>query len=342
MDDKSSNVSTMNFSSVSTMNFSSMAEFLEECQRVMRYRHFSYHTEKSYLDWIERFVRHFKRIKPQDMDSTQAREFLTYLANERAVSANTQNVAFSAILFLFRHVLDKDLDMQGAHGASRAKESKRLPVVLTKEECRALLAQLAGQQYLLASLLYGAGLRLSEGIRLRVKDIDFAKGTLMIRQGKGDKDRVTMLPRNLHEPLLSHLELQKHQWQKQQEQKAIPVYLPPALERKYPQAPYRWEWQFVFPSPRGALDPLDGREKIHHMKPGAVQRAVKLAADRAEIAKNVSPHVLRHSFATHLLEAGYDVRRVQDLLGHEDISTTMIYLHVMNTPGLDIRSPLDD
>lgn len=223
-----------------------------------------------------------------------------------------------------------------------ARESRRLPVVLTKDECRALLGQLAATQHLVGSLLYGAGLRVSEALRLRVKDVDFAAGTVTVREGKGDKDRVTMLPRNLHQPLSAHLELQKHLWLGQEAQRAIPVYLPPALERKYPQAPYRWEWQFVFPAQRVATDPLDGRQKRHHMKPDAVQRALKIAADRAGIAKNVSPHVLRHSFATHLLEAGYDVRRVQDLLGHEDISTTMIYLHVMNTPGLDVRSPLDE
>ncbi len=322
-----------------SVTFSSMSQFLEECQRVMRYRHLSYHTEKSYLDWIEKFVRHFKRIKPQDMESTHAREYLTYLAHERSVSATTQNVAFSAILLLFRHILDKELDAQGV---ARARESKRLPVVLTKEQCRALLGQLSGAQHLLVSLLYGAGLRLSEGIRLRVKDVEFSAGTLIIREGKGDKDRITMLPRNLQAPLRAHLEVQKHVWQEQQSQGAVPVYLPAALDRKYLQAPYRWEWQFVFPSRRAAVDPRDGRQKMHHMKADTVQRAVKVAADRAGIAKNVSPHALRHSFATHLLEAGYDVRRVQDLLGHADISTTMIYLHVMNTPGLDIRSPLDD
>ncbi len=221
-------------------------------------------------------------------------------------------------------------------------KSKRLPVVFTKEECPALLAQLSGAQHLLVSLLYEAGLRLSEGIRLRVNDLDFAKCILTVREGKGGKDRITMLPRNLQGPLAAHLEVQKHLWQEQQSQHEVPVYLPPALERKYPKVPCGWEWQFVFPSRRAAIDPRDGREKMHHLKPDALQRAVKIAAGRAEIAKNVSPHVLRHSFATHLLEAGYDVRRVQDLLGHEDISTTMIYLHVMNTPGLDIRSPLYD
>ena len=316
-----------------------MPEFLDECRRVMRYRHLSYHTEKSYLDWIERFVRHFKRIKPQDMESLQARAFLTYLANERAVSAATQNVACSAILFLFRHVLAKELD---ATGVMRARESRRLPVVLTKAQCRSLLAAVPGPQRLVVSLLYGGGLRLAEGLRLRVKDVDFARGTLTIREGKGNKDRITMLPQNLMAPLCAHLELHKHQWQEQQSQRAVPAYLAPALERKYPRAPYQWEWQFVFASRRAALDPDDGREKIHHVKPGAIQRAVKVAAERAGIARVVSPHVLRHSFATHLLEAGYDVRRVQDLLGHEDIATTMIYLHVMNTPGLEIKSPLDD
>ena len=305
----------------------------------MRYRHLSYHTEKSYLDWIEKFVRHFKRVKPQAMESRHAREYLTYLANERSVTAATQNVAFSAILFLFRHVLEKELD---AKGVVRAKESKRLPVVLTKQECRALLANMAGTHHLLVSLLYGAGLRVSEGLRLRVKDVDLAQGTLTVREGKGDKDRVTMLPRRVIEPLTAHLALYHHRWKEQQELHTVAVYLPPALERKYPRAAYQWPWQFVFPSKGTAIDPLDGREKWHHVKTDTVQRAVKVAATRAGIAKNVSPHVLRHSFATHLLEAGYDVRRVQDLLGHSDIATTMVYLHVMNTPGLDIKSPLDD
>jgi integron integrase len=318
--------------------FASMDEFLEACRRVMRYRHLSYHTEKSYLDWIERFVRHFKRIKPQDMQSEHAREFLTFLANERSVTAPTQNVAFSAILFLFRHVLEKELDTQDV---VRARQSRHVPVVLSREECNALLGQLCGEQHLIVALLYGAGLRLSEGIRLRVKDVDFARHTLTVRGGKGDKDRITMLPATLADPLRAHLQVQQHIWQQAQDIEAVPVYLPPALERKYPSAPYRWEWQFVFPSRRAVPDPLDQRVKWHHIKPDVVQRAVRNAAGRAGIARNVSPHVLRHSFATHLLEGGYDIRVVQDLLGHEHVTTTQIYLHVMNRPGLAVRSPLD-
>jgi integron integrase len=320
-------------------NYSSTAEFLEACRRAMRYRHLSYHTEKSYLDWIERFVRHFKRVKPQDMESEHAREFLTFLANERGVTAPTQNLAFSALLFLFRHVLEKELNTQEV---VRVPQSRHLPVVLTKDECRSLLAHLKKPKHLLVALIYGAGLRLGEGIRLRVRDIDFTQGTLTVRGGKGDKDRITMLPRNLVEPLRAHLEVQRHLWQESQATEPVPVYLPPALERKYSKAPYRWEWQFVFPLRGPATDPLDGRLKWHHVKPDAVQRAVKIAAGRAGISKNVSPHTLRHSFATHLLEAGYDVRVVQDLLGHEHISTTQIYLHVMNRPGFNVRSPLDD
>jgi len=318
--------------------FSSMPEFLGVCRSAIRYRQLSYHTEKAYLEWIERFVRYFKRVKPQDMESEHARIFLTYLAAELEVTAPTQNVAFSAILFLFRHVLHKDLDTQEV---VRARQSKHLPVVLTKEESLSLLAHISGHHHLLVALLYGAGLRVSEGIRLRVKDVDFAQGILTVRDGKGGKDRVTMLPDNLAEPLRGHLEVQRHLWEQAQATAPVPVYVPPALERKYPQAPHRWEWQFVFPSPRPAIDPRDGRLKWHHLKPDAVQRAVKTAATRAGITKNVSPHVLRHSFATHLLEAGYDIRVVQDLLGHEHVATTQIYLHVMNRPGLSVRSPLD-
>jgi site-specific recombinase XerD len=191
------------------LNFSSMDEFLEACRRVMRYRRLSYHTEKSYLDWIERIVRHFKRVKPQDMDSAHAREFLTHLASEGAITSNTQNIAFSAILFLFRHILDKELDLSKV---ARARQSRHLPVVLTKDECRALLSHLEGRYYLAISLLYGAGLRVSEGVRLRVKDIDFARGTLTVRGGKGDKDRVTMLPQNVAGALQAHLEVQRHLW----------------------------------------------------------------------------------------------------------------------------------
>lgn len=205
--------------------FGSMAEFLEECRRAIRYRLLSYHTEKSYLDWMEKFVRHFKRVKPQDMDSWHAREYLTYLATERQVSAPTQNVAFSAILFLFRHVLDKELDVEGAQGVVRARESRHLPVVLAREECRALLAQLSGPQHPVASLLYGAGLRLSEGIRLRVKDLDFARGTLTIREGKGDKDRITVPPQNLVAPQSAHLEVQRHLWQEQEVLQRLHKYL---------------------------------------------------------------------------------------------------------------------
>lgn len=336
-------------------NFASMEEFLAHCRRVMRYRRLSLHTERSYLDWIEKFVRHFKKVRPQQMSSQHVREYLTYLANERAVSAKTQNIAFSAILFLFRHVLDRELD---ASGVTRAPESKYLPVVLSKNEVQALLAQLDGVHHLVVSLLYGAGLRVSEGVRLRVKDLDFERGTLTVRGGKGDQDRITMLPQSLHEPLRAHLDLQRHIWEQAERVEAgrlqsgrveagrveagrVPVYVPPALERKYPSIAREWAWQWVFPARKSGIDPLDGREKMHHLKPDAVQRAVKLAAQRAGIAKNVSPHTLRHSFATHLLEAHYDIRTVQELLGHKDVSTTMIYTHVMNRPGLAVRSPLD-
>jgi integron integrase len=255
------------------------------------------------------------------------------------VAASTQNVAFNALLYLYRIILEQPLP--AVVSAVRATRQRRAPVVLSKSEVAGLLAHLNATHQLMAFLLYGSGLRLMEVLRLRVKDVDFERGLLIVRQGKGDKDRHTLLPQRLRQPLRAHLADERLRWERAQQEKALPVWLPDALERKYPRAPFEWPWQFVFASAAPSLDPRDGREKRHHAGQESLQRAVKKAARLAGICKNVSPHTLRHSFATHLLEDGYDIRTVQELLGHRDVRTTQIYTHIMNRPGFGVRSPLD-
>jgi len=316
----------------------STEEFLEECRRVMRVRRLSYHTEQSYITYIHRFI-HFHKKRPEQVGAEEVRAFLTHLAVNKNVAASTQNVAFNALLFLYRNVLE--VEFPDISGVVRANRPKRLPVVLTKAEVRQLLAHLEGVFHLAAALLYGGGMRVSEVLRLRVQDIHFEKNTLTIRAGKGDRDRVTMLPQTLEAPLRAHLEAMRLRWQTAQNERALPVYLPFALATKYPNAPFEWSWQFVFPAAKPSLDPRDGKEKRHHLAPDLIQRAVKRAAKAANLSAQVSPHTLRHSFATHLLESGYDIRTVQELLGHKDIRTTQIYTHVMNRPGLAVKSPLD-
>ena len=273
------------------------------------------------------------------MGAVEVGAFLTHLATERQVSASTQNQAKAALLFLYREVLGVDLPWLGE--VVQAKPNKRLPVVLTPREVRALMNELNGTMGLIVSLLYGTGMRLLEGLRLRVKDVEFERREIVVRDGKGGKDRVTMLPENLVLPLQDQLARARRLHDADLADGFGEVWLPDALAVKYPNAGKNWGWQYVFPSPNRSLDPRSGRMRRHHVLPESVQRAVKGAASRAGIVKPCTPHVLRHSFATHLLQSGYDIRTVQELLGHADVSTTMVYTHVLNKGGSGVCSPLD-
>lgn len=313
-------------------------KLLDQVRTAIRLRRMSYRTEQTYTDWIKRFIIFHHKRHPQEMGAPEIREFLAYLVNERNVAASTQNQALHAILFLYREVLQIELPPVGP---GRAKKEPRLPVVLTRAEVQAVLSRLSGTKWLMASLLYGAGLRLSECLRLRVKDIDFARNLIVVREGKGDKDRVTMLPQGLKEPLRLHLEKVKKAHVNDLQEGYGRVQLPYALERKYPQAATEWKWQYVFPAPKRSIDPRSGIERRHHLDEAALQKAVKEAMRQAGVSKHASCHTFRHSFATHLLESGCDIRTVQELLGHTDVKTTMIYTHVLNRGGLCVRSPLD-
>jgi len=289
--------------------------------------------------WIRRYILFHNKRHPNEMGSKEIETFLTHLAIKENVAASTQNQALSALLFLYRYVLQKDLD--GPIDALRAQKPKRLPTVLTKEEVRKVISHLPGTPRLMASLLYGSGLRLMECLRLRVKDLDFAQRQIIVRDGKGQQDRVTMLPESLIAPLQEHLQRVKRLHEEDLDKGYGAVYLPDALERKYPNASREWAWQYVFPSDRLSEDPRTGIVRRHHLDESNLQKAVKEAARLAGIAKLVGPHTFRHSFATHLLQNGYDIRTVQELLGHKDVKTTMIYTHVLQRGGLAVRSPLD-
>ena len=305
----------------------------------IRLRHYSIRTEEAYVDWARRFVLFHGKRHPADMGAEEIRDFLSHLASERNVSASTQNQAKSALLFLYKEVLG--LDLPWLDEVISAKKGKRLPVVLTQTEMRRLLNGTSGSMGLIVALLYGTGMRLMEGLRLRVKDVEFTRREIIVREGKDNKDRVTVLPENLILPLQKHLEKVKALHERDLEAGFGEVYLPDALAVKYPNAARSWGWQYVFPSSVRSLDPRTGIERRHHVHEASVQRAVREAAKLANIAKPVTPHVLRHSFATHLLQAGYDIRTVQELLGHKDVSTTMIYTHVLNKGGRGVVSPLD-
>jgi integron integrase len=305
----------------------------------IRRRHYSYRTEQAYLHWIKRFVWFHDKRHPRELGAAEVTRFLTHLAREREVSASTQNQALSALLFLYGPVLG--IELPWMKDIERAKRPLRVPVVLTRDEVRALLAQLDGSKWLMAALLYGAGLRLRECLKLRIKDVDAGYGQITVRDGKGGKDRVTMLPAGLVEPLRSHLARVKDLHERDLAQGYGEAWLPDALARKYPRAGYQWGWQFLFPSRKLATDPRSGAIRRHHVFDDVLPRAIGEAARRAGIAKPVGCHTLRHSFATHLLESGYDLRTVQELLGHSDVSTTMIYTHVLNRGGRAVESPLD-
>ncbi|HVS12579.1 MAG TPA: integron integrase [Thermoanaerobaculia bacterium] len=312
---------------------------LDRVRSAIRLRHLSPATEKAYVAWIRRFILHHGKRHPADMGAPEVTSFLSSLATQRQVSASTQNQALSALLFLYRHVLE--LDLPWLDQVVRARRPQRLPVVLTRSEVLSLLAQLQGTTWLMASLLYGSGLRLMECARLRVKDLDLERREITVREGKGRKDRRTMLPAPLLEPLRSHLSEVRRLHRADLAQGAGSVALPQALARKLPGAPWEWPWQWVFPATRQYRDRESGQRRRHHLHESVLQRAVKRAARHAALAKRVTCHTLRHSFATHLLDAGSDIRTIQELLGHRDVSTTMIYTHVLNRGALAVRSPLD-
>jgi len=305
----------------------------------IRRKYYSRRTEEAYVHWIKRFIYFHGKRHPRDMGEAEVTAFLNDLASVRSVAGGTQNQALSALLFLYKEVLGKDLAW--LDGLVRAKRPPRLPTVLTQAEAEALLAQLTGVRWLVVSLLYGAGLRVMECLRLRVKDVDLEYRQVLVRDGKGEKDRVTMLPEKLVEPLRAHLQRVRGLHARDLKEGYGEVNMPYALSRKYPRAGREWAWQFVFPSKHRSADPDDGVLRRHHLYESVPQRAVHEAVRAAGIAKHVSCHTLRHSFATHLLEAGYDIRTVQELLGHSDVSTTMIYTHVLNKGGRGVTSPLD-
>ncbi len=319
-----------------------MAEprLLDQVRDVLRLKHYSIRTEESYIQWIKRYIFFHNKTHPRDMGEKQISAFLTHLAVDKNVSASTQNQALSALLFLYKAVLGQDLAW--ITDVVRAKRPKRLPVVMSREEVRRVLELIDGVNGLLARLMYGTGMRLMEAVRLRVKDVDFSYKQIIIREGKGDKDRVTMLPEILIADLQQQLVRVKHLHQTDLADGYGRVYLPFALARKYPNADREFGWQYVFPSYKRSLDPRAGLFRRHHLNEKNIQRTIKNAARKTGIHKPVSSHTLRHSFATHLLDGGYDIRTIQELLGHKDVSTTMIYTHVAGRGGKGVRSPIDN
>ncbi len=311
----------------------------DEVRTRLRVKHYSLRTEKVYLGWIRRFILFSGKRHPRELGAAEIEAFLSQLAVQGEVAASTQNQALSALLFLYREVLD--LPLPWLEHVVRAKRPQRVPTVLAREEVQRLLALLDGRPWLLASLLYGTGLRLMECLRLRVKDVDFARNEITVRNGKGGKDRRTMLPRSLVEPLQREVERARALHEADLLAGFGSVALPHALARKYPNAAREFGWQYLFPSVQRARDPRDGVERRHHFDDGVLSRALKRACRRAGIVKPVSAHTLRHSFATHLLETGYDIRTVQELLGHKDVATTQIYTHVLNRGAGGVLSPLD-
>lgn len=314
-------------------------KLLQQVRDVIRRKHYSIRTEQAYTDWIRRFILFHHKRHPREMAETEVTDFLTHLARDGHVAASTQNQALSALLFLYKEVLKQEIGW--LDNVQRAKRPTRLPVVLSRSEVRKIFAHLHGTHRLMAGLLYGSGLRLMECVRLRVKDIDFGYARVTVRDAKGGKDRVTMLPVNLAAPLQRHLQKVKAQHEQDIEDGFGRVHLPFALARKFPNADREWIWQYVFPSSRVTIDPRSDNKQRHHIAEGLLQSALKNAVRASGVAKPATCHSLRHSFATHLLEKGYDIRTLQELLGHKDVSTTMIYTHVLNKPGLGVKSPLD-
>jgi integron integrase len=312
---------------------------LDQVRAVARLKQLSLRTEESYVQAIRRFILFHDKRHPATMGTAEIQAYLTHLAVDEQLAGSTLNVALSAILFLYREVLR--IELPPLDTVPRSQRAPRVPVVFTRTEVQSVLNQLSGVHQLMAQLLYGSGLRLMECVRLRVKDLDFAYHQLTVRDGKGEKDRVTILPDTLVAPLKAQMHAARHFYDADRALGYGTVYLPHALERKFPNAATDWRWQYVFPAEQRSRDPRSDVIRRHHVSEDSLQRAVKRAIERAEIAKAASCHTFRHSFATHLLEDGYDIRTVQELLGHADLRTTMIYTHVLNRGGKGVRSPLD-
>jgi integron integrase len=312
---------------------------LDQVRERIRVKHYSIRTETQYVHWTKRFILFHHKKHPKEMGAVEVEAFLTHLAVDGLVSASTQNQALSALLFLYKEVLM--IDLPWLDNVVRAKRPQRLPVVLTRTETREVLVRMKGMYGLMANMLYGTGMRLMECVRLRVKDVDFERGEILIRDGKGGKDRVTMLPSSVVAGLQAHLEQRRALFEDDKRIGKTDVFLPDALARKYPNAATEWCWQYIFSSGSYSVDPRSGVERRHHIDEKLLQRAMKKAVLAAGITKPATPHTLRHSFATHLLEAGYDIRTVQELLGHSNVATTMIYTHVLNKGGRGVISPLD-
>ena len=315
-------------------------KLLDQVRDALRVRHYSIRTEETYVQWIKRYILFHHKTHPRDLAEADISAFLTDLAVNKNVSASTQNQALSALLFLYQQVLGTKLEW--LNDVVRAKRPKRLPVVLARDEVQRVLKLISGTNGLMARLMYGTGMRLMEVMRLRIKDIDFSYKQILIRSGKGDKDRVTLLPEILLPELQQQIDRVKELHQTDLGEGFGRVYLPFALARKYPNADREFAWQYVFPSLKRSTDPRSGKVGRHHLDEKNIQRAIRYAARKAGINKLISSHTLRHSFATHLLEQGYDIRTIQELLGHKDVSTTMIYTHVMGRGGKGVRSPIDN
>jgi integron integrase len=316
-----------------------LAELEKATRAALRTEHYALKTEKAYLHWIRRFISYHRGKRPSHMGGAEIHHFLSHLAINKRVAASTQNQALNAIVFLYRKVVKKEPG--DFSDFPRARRPKRLPTVLSRQDVQALLSRVDGAEGLLARLIYGTGMRVSEALRLRVQDLAFDRNEITVRAGKGDKDRRVPFPASLKAELYQHLDGRRHQYEEDRKQGMHEVELPGALARKYPNAPYEWKWQFVFAGHDYSIDPRSGARRRHHLHEVRVQRAVKRAAAEAEITARVTPHTLRHCFATHLLEAGQDIRTVQELLGHSDVSTTMIYTHVLNKGPMGVVSPLD-
>jgi integron integrase len=314
-------------------------KLLDQLRDTIRAKHYSYRTEQTYVDWCKRYILYHHKRHPAEMGVSEIQEFIIYLANDQNVAASTQNQALSAILFLYRNVLLKDIEFPT--DIIRAKKPERLPTVLTKDEVLSVIGKMSGTPKLMTQLLFGSGLRLMECLRLRVKDIDFSNRQIIVRDGKGESDRSVPLPGSILLALQLHLQRVEALHQQDLREGYGEVHLPYALERKYSNANRELGWQYVFPAGQRSIDPKTGKTMRHHLHESVLQRAIKEAARLAKINKSVSPHTFRHSFATHLLENGYDIRTVQELLGHKDVKTTMIYTHVLQRGALAVKSPLD-